>query len=330
MRILIKFFRGLAVFVLLLGAIYLIGPRVDTPDLDLTPVTIEVPLEELESWIEQKETAIGNVRPGNASTLYFQDSIPKKTKYAVLYLHGFTASGKEGEPVHQMVAQALDANLYIPRLFAHGLEETEPMLEFNNEAYWHSGKEALAIAKQLGEQVIVLATSHGGALGLSLANDPDIAALVLYSPNIALYSGTSKLLSKPWGLQIARFIKGGNYHFMEGPSEEKKKYWTTKTRLESLVHMQKFLDLKMRKSTFQKVTAPTLLAYYYKNDSLQDKVVSVPAMLNMYDQLGTPEALKEKIAFPNVCDHVITSYITTTQYDEVAVATISFLKQHLK
>ncbi|MGA0444713.1 MAG: hypothetical protein ACO3M3_06575, partial [Flavobacteriaceae bacterium] len=62
MRILIKFFSGLAIFVLLLGAIYLIGPRVDTPDLDLTPVTIDVPLEELESWIEQKETAIGNVR----------------------------------------------------------------------------------------------------------------------------------------------------------------------------------------------------------------------------------------------------------------------------
>lgn len=330
MKIIIKFLRSLSIIVLLLGAIYLLGPRVEKPNFDPTPVIIDVPIQELETWINQKEEQVGNVRHGNASKILFKDSIPKKTKYSVLYLHGFTASGKEGEPVHNMVAQALEANLYIPRLYAHGLEEAEPMLEFNNETYWNSGKEALAIAKELGDQVIVLATSHGGALALSLANDPDIAALVLYSPNIALYSNTSKILSRPWGLQIARFMKGGNYHFMDGPSEEKKMYWTTKTRLESLLHMQKFLDLKMRKSTFQKVTVPTLLAYYYKNDSLQDKVVSVPAMLKMFDQLGTPKALKEKIAFPDVADHVITSYITTNKFDEVALATIAFLKQHLK
>lgn len=324
-----KVLRGFAIFFLLLGALYLVGPRVETPELNESPVSVPSDLMSLERWITEKENALGNVRSGNASQIIFNDSVPKKTKFSVLYLHGFTASGREGEPVHRDIAKALGANLYIPRLYGHGLEETEPMLGFNNEDFWESGKEALAVAKQLGEKVIVLGTSHGGALSLSLATDPDIAALCLFGPNIAVYDPKAKLLSKPWGLQIARFVKGGNYHYMVTSNEEKKNYWTTKARLESLIHMQKFLDVKMRKATFKKVQAPVFLGYYYKNDSLQDQVVSVPAMLEMYDQLGTPQHLKQKKAFPEAGDHVLTSYLSTENYEAVTREVLQFLSDKL-
>ena len=324
-----KVLRGFAIFFLLLGALYLVGPRVETPELNESPVSVPSNLMSLEQWITEKENALGNVRSGNASQIIFNDSVPKKTKFSVLYLHGFTASGREGEPVHRDIAKALGANLYIPRLYGHGLEETEPMLGFNNEDFWESGKEALAVAKQLGEKVIVLGTSHGGSLSLSLATDPDIAALCLFGPNIAVYDPKAKLLSKPWGLQIARLVKGGNYHHMVTSNEEKKNYWTTKARLESLIHMQKFLDVKMRKATFKKVQAPVLLGYYYKNDSLQDQVVSVPAMLEMYDQLGTPQHLKQKIAFPEAGDHVLTSYLSTENYEAVTREVLQFLSDKL-
>lgn len=324
-----KVLRGFAIFFLLLGALYLVGPRVETPELNESPVSVLSDLMSLERWITEKENALGNVRSGNASQIIFNDSVPKKTKFSVLYLHGFTASGREGEPVHRDIAKALGANLYIPRLYGHGLEETEPMLGFNNEDFWESGKEALAVAKQLGEKVIVLGTSHGGSLSLSLATDPDIAALCLFGPNIAVYDPKAKLLSKPWGLQIARLVKGGNYHHMVTSNEEKKNYWTTKARLESLIHMQKFLDVKMRKATFKKVQAPVFLGYYYKNDSLQDQVVSVPAMLEMYDQLGTPQHLKQKKAFPEAGDHVLTSYLSTENYEAVTQEVLQFLSDKL-
>ena len=324
-----KVLRGFAIFFLLLGALYLVGPRVETPELNESPVSVPSNLMSLEQWITEKENALGNVRSGNASQIIFNDSVPQKTKFSVLYLHGFTASGREGEPVHRDIAKALGANLYIPRLYGHGLEETEPMLGFNNEDFWESGKEALAVAKQLGKKVIVLGTSHGGSLSLSLATDPDIAALCLFGPNIAVYDPKAKLLSKPWGLQIARLVKGGNYHHMVTSNEEKKNYWTTKARLESLIHMQKFLDVKMRKATFKKVQAPVFLGYYYKNDSLQDQVVSVPAMLEMYDQLGTPQHLKQKIAFPEAGDHVLTSYLSTENYEAVTREVLQFLSDKL-
>ena len=311
---------------LILGAIYLVGPRVETPEFSNEVPEVPDNLVKLQKWINTKEILQGNVRPGNASKIIFNDSIPQKTEYSVIYYHGFTASGMEGDPVHRNISNVLGANLYIPRLFGHGLEEEESMLNFNNDDFWKSGKEALEVAKKLGEKVIVLGTSHGGSLALALGNDPSIEAMLLFGPNIAVFDPKAKLLSKPWGLQIGRLVKGGNYHEWEA-NDEKKKYWSTKTRLEAMTHMQKFLDVKMRRSVFKKVKVPVFLAYYYKSDSLQDNVVSVPAMLKMYDQLGTPDSLKEKQAFPEVGDHVLTSYISTQYYDVVTKASLAFLSK---
>ena len=71
------------------------------------------------------------------------------------------------------------------------------------------------------------------------------------------------------------------------------------------------------------------MGYYYKNDSLQDQVVSVPAMLEMYDQLGTPQHLKQKIAFPEAGDHVLTSYLSTENYEAVTREVLQFLSDKL-
>jgi esterase/lipase len=326
-----KIIKGIIVFILIFGALYLLGPRVETPELNMEAVEVPSDLMILSNWIEEKENTLGNVRPDNASKIIFNDSLlPKKTKFSILYLHGFTASGMEGDPVHRNIANALGSNLYIPRLYGHGLDEKEPMLTFNNDAYWQSAKESIAVAKQLGEEIILLGTSHGGSLSLSLAEDPKIKAICLFGPNIAVFDPLSKLLSKPWGLQIARLVKGGNYHIWDNTNSEKKKYWTTKTRLESATHMQKFLDVKMHKSTFEKVKKPVFMGYYFKNKKFQDSVVSVEAMLKMFDQLGTPENLKVKKAFPNAGDHVITSYLSGDNYDKVTQETLSFLNKVLE
>ena len=190
-----KIIKNVSIIFLLLGALFLLGPRVDTPKLEMDAVEVPSDLIILNNWIKQKENALGNVRCGNASRIIFNDSLPQKTKYSVLYLHGFTASGMEGDPVHRNIANALGANLYIPRLFGHGLDEDEPMLNFNNDAYWESAKESIAVAKQLGEEVILLGTSHGGSLSLSLGVDSNIKAICLFGPNIAVFYPLSKILS---------------------------------------------------------------------------------------------------------------------------------------
>ena len=258
-----RIFKFFWILILILGGLYLIGPRVENPDLNMIPVEVPKELNTLKNWISNKEKMLGNVRPGNESYIEFNDSIPKKTNYSVLYLHGFTASGIEGDPVHRKIAKFLNANLYVPRLYGHGLNEKEPMLNYNNNDFWESAKEAISVAKALGDKVILLGTSHGGVLSLCFGTDPSIAAICLFAPNIEVYDPLAKLLSKPWGLQMARLVRGSKYHNMNNMNIEKKKYWTSKIRLESTLHMQKLLDIKMNKSTYEKIKVPVFMGYYY-------------------------------------------------------------------
>ena len=317
-------------FVLLvLSGLFIIGPQTEAPDLVLPQPEISLPLSELKDWINTQESTFDNIKKDNASQLEFYDSIPQKTAYSVLYLHGFSASTEEGDPVHRNIALALKANLYLPRLSDHGLIEEEPMLNFTGQKYLDSAKEALAIAKKIGEKVIVISSSTGGTLSLILGNDPQIAALLLFGPNVEIYDPKSKLLTLPWGLQIAEWVLGGKYHNMNKITEEKKNYWTIRYRLESTVELQKLLETGMRPEVFQRITAPVFMGYYYKNEEEQDKVVSIPAMLRMFDQLGTPEDKKQKVAFPEAGDHVIISHLSTPNHQQAELAALAFLQKQL-
>ena len=173
--------------------------------------------------------------------------------------------------------------------------------------YWESAKQALAIGKKLGRKVILMGTSTGGSLALQLAVDypDDVAALILLSPNIAINDPFAWLLNNPWGLQIARAVKHGNYIVSDDDRDIYRRYWNKPYRLEAAVALEEYLETAMVRDNFKKVKQPTLVLYYYKDDQHQDKVVKVSAILNMYDELGTPENLKRKVAMPNTGDHVI-------------------------
>jgi hypothetical protein len=86
----------------------------------------------------------------------------------------------------------------------------------------------------------------------------------------------------------------------------------------------------MKPEIFAKVKCPVFLAYYYKNEEEQDKTVSVPAMLKMFDELGTPSELKRKQAFPEAGAHVIASYIRTKEWQHVESETNKFLTEIVK
>ncbi len=169
---------------------------------------------------------------------------------------------------------------------------------------WESAKEALAIGKSLGEKVIVISTSTGGTLALTLAAEfpEDVFALINMSPNIRINHPLAFIGNDPWGLQIARLARGGKYE-ISPPEPFHDKYWYQKSRLEAVTQLEELLEEKMNKSTFQKVKCPSLTLYYYKNEKEQDPTVKVSAMLEMNLELGTAEDLKVAIAMPNTGDH---------------------------
>ncbi|PWL37943.1 alpha/beta hydrolase [Flagellimonas aquimarina] len=330
MKILLKTLKALALIIAIVAVVYAFGPKVEKPNLDKVLPEVSSDLVELEKWIHKKEEATTNIKPENNAKIIWFDSIPSKTEYSIVYLHGWSASRMEGNPLHLDTAKRYGCNLYLPRLAGHGLNEEEAMLNLTANEVLDSAKEAIAVAKQLGNKVIIMATSTGGTLALHLAGgDQDIAGILLYSPNIEIYDKNAKLLAGPWGVNLARAVKKSDYHEFEA-SEEKRKYWTNKYRVEALTHLQALVDNTMVPETFQKVTQPVFLGYFYKNDSIQDNVVSVPAMLEMYEELGTATNLKRKVAFSNVGDHVMTSSITSKDLVSVKKETEKFFEEVLK
>ena len=188
----------------------------------------------------------------------------------------------------------------------------------------------MAVGKLLGEKVILMGTSTGCTLALALAaQHPELAALVLYAPNIRINHPLDFVATLPWGLQIVRQVEGGQYHHVENSIPEKAQFWTMRYRLEAVVHMQKLLETAMIPETFAKVTVPVFSGYYYKNESAQDPVVSVAAMRTMFTELGTPKELKEEKAFPNAGAHEIASQLVSNNHDGVRVATLAFLNRIL-
>ncbi|WP_245808766.1 alpha/beta hydrolase [Arenibacter troitsensis] len=287
---------------------------------------METDLTKLQNSILEKERLNTKIKANNEAQILWYDSIPRKTEYSILYLHGWSASHEEGAPLHRELGQRYGANVYLPRLEGHGIQEEQAMLQLTATDYFESAKEALAVAKQIGDKVIVMGTSTGGTLALYLAQgDKDIASLLLYSPNIRIYDPSAFLLSGPWGLEIAKTIMDSDFYESEADSL-KQSYWTTKYRVEALTQLQALLDETMKPEVFQHIDQPTFLGYYYKNEEEQDKVVSVSALLEMYEELGVDSSLKRKVAFPEVGNHVMTSYITSKDLESVKRETIGFLE----
>lgn len=327
-----KFLKWSLLLIGLLAIVYLLGPNPDTPiysmDFPLVPDST-IMLDEFVSQIEADHP----IKPENEARIIWQnDSLKNKTPYAVIYLHGFTASQKEGDPVHVNFAKKFGCNLYLARLAEHGLDSSDLLINLTAEKYWESAKQALAIGSKLGEKVILMGTSTGctNALQLAAAFPDKVHALILYSPNIEIFDPNAPLLNNPWGLQIARLVKKSDQITTTDQSETYRKFWYSNYRLEGVVALQEMMETTMKKEYFQKVTQPLLMLYYYKDEAHQDRVVKVSAMQRMFAEVGTPTDLKRAVAIPNAGDHVIGSPIKSKDIASVESETEKFAKDILR
>ncbi len=316
--------------ILVLIAVYFLGPQPPDPKFDLTLPTVPHDAAALEKYVRDNE-AKHVVKPDNEARIVWADSSKMKTEYSIIYLHGFSASQKEGDPIHRRLAAKFGCNLYLARLADHGVDTTEALLYFSADRFWETSKQALAIGKQLGDKVIVLSTSTGGTTALMLAAEypNDVYALINMSPNIAINDPAAFLLNNPWGLQIARMVLGGDYR-ITGADEERAKYWNKKYRIESLVQLEELVEQRMNEETFARIKQPSLTLYYYKDEENQDPEVKVSGMLKMNEQLSTPADMKQTIAFPNAGAHVIGSDLASKDVEGVYQAIEKFFIEKLK
>ncbi|MFM2363651.1 MAG: hypothetical protein RLZZ316_2553, partial [Bacteroidota bacterium] len=99
MRVTKKLLKVLFVIIGALVVLYVVGPNPSTPIYGKEWPAIPASSALLETYIKNNEAA-HRLKPNNeARIVWNNDSLKNKTPYAIVYLHGFSASQEEGNPV---------------------------------------------------------------------------------------------------------------------------------------------------------------------------------------------------------------------------------------
>ena len=310
-----KIFFTLAVLALVLGGLFLFGPR---PRVDPDPL-VQVPTDpsELVGYLSALESRFDDLVPGTERAIVWDNPVaPAPTPLSVVYLHGFSATHRETAPLAEDLAVALHANLYLTRLTGHG--RTSESLGNATASDWLSdAAEAVEIGAVLGERVVLLGVSTGATLATWAAANPQladrIAALVLVSPNYGLRDARARYLTFPWGAWLAGRLYGADYSF-EPANEEHALYWTETYPVRSLAEMSALTQL-VDGGVLADVRAPTII-FLDPNDQVIDpdrvqdafvRLGSATKDLALTSETGDPErhVLAGDILSPGLTEWVV-------------------------
>lgn len=189
----------------------------------------DLPLEVIDDWLRAREGVFPDLTPGTEKLVLWADAPATRTPLALVYLHGFSATRAEIEPVPQRIARALGANLFLTRLAGHG-RPGEALGRVTTEDWALDLDEALGLGRRLGRQVVLIGTSTGGSLAALAALDPDLrtglAGVVLVSPNFGLRSRQAWLLDLPHARRWLPALMGRERSF-EPRNPDHERFWTT-------------------------------------------------------------------------------------------------------
>lgn len=277
-----------------------------------------------EAAVHAREGVLENeLKPGNRAKITRVDpGSPSRTRFSVLYIHGLSASPGECDDAPQRLARAIGANLYAHRLPGHGLVTEGATHGLTREILLNDAARALDISQMLGEEVIVLGSSLGASLGLTLAarRPGDVAALIVWSPGIR--AREPALLDQLAAMdQVIRYTG-------PAPTDVQRIYWS-EPHADAYRALRDLFEQDMTADTFAKVQCPVFMAYYYRDEQNQDPTASVEAMRWMFDSLGTPPARKEAVAYPDGA-HVVGSPYRSAAAPRVLDDSVCFLRGMLE
>jgi esterase/lipase len=184
-------------------------------------------LTDLDAWLAQREAAEGGVRPGCKQQIVWNDGV-RKTPLAVVYIHGFSATGAEVRPLPDLVAKEFGANVFFARLTGHG-QDGAAMGRARLPAWERDVDLALAIGEALGDEVIVMGCSTGCTLlTTALARGANVKGIVHVSPNYGLRHKIGHALLQMPAVRSWGPILVGKERSFEPISDTHAELWTVK------------------------------------------------------------------------------------------------------
>ncbi len=222
-----KILITLIILIIAVGTLYAIGPRVPV-DTTVTFNSTSIG-DDVDAYLAASEAAFDDIRDGlEKQVIWAYPASKAKTPLSIVYLHGFSSSKGETSPLSDIVARELGANLFYTRLTGHG-RDGEAMTDATVNRWINDLAEAIAIGRKIGERVVIIGTSTGGALAAWGATEPtlldDVAAMALISPNFGIQAAGASLLTLPWGGDLAELIAGKERSY-EPQNELHRKYNT--------------------------------------------------------------------------------------------------------
>jgi len=281
--------------------------------------------DDIEAWLADAERQVAtqySLIPDTEKRVTWHGEAGTRTPYAVVTLHGFSATRQETAPLAERVATALGANLFETRLTGHGHAE-QPMQEVRAEDWLADTAEALAIGARIGDKIVVIGTSTGGTLALAMSNHraaDTVSDIVLISPNVQPSDGNAAWLTRPAGPLIARLIAGGTRSW-EAHNERQARYWSTSYPLEAAIEVMRLVDLL--DARLPMTLQQNLLVLL----SPRDTVVSPAATKQAYEHIDAPrKALIEIEDAGDPSNHVLAGDILSPDStDEVSVMIVDFV-----
>jgi esterase/lipase len=275
-----------ALLVAALTTLAIFGPRVEV-SATVRPAILPA---DLDAYLATSETAIPVLRPEARRRIVWHDpGLRQRTRYAVVYLHGFSASAPELAPLPQQVARALGANLYLARLRGHG-QDAGALGKATANEWLADAADAYAIGARLGERVVVIGASTGATLAVWLATRPGLEklhALVLMAPNFGAADPRERLLRLPLAEQLVPLLVPT--HGFEPRNAEQGRHWTTSYPSPVLLQLAA-LVAHVSRLPLETIAVPTLTFY-----APGDKVIDVSRMLAAHDRVARASGARKEL-----------------------------------
>jgi len=311
--------KSLLAIVVILAAVFFLGPvnqfGENAPAVRPAPPTV---LSELDGWLQQSEAKFADIKPGTAKAIVWASDKKESTEWAVVYVHGFSASRLETSPVAEQVAKQLGANLFDTRLTGHGLPGIA-MGEATPQDWLADTQEAINIGHALGKKVLLISCSTGSTLSTWWATSAEaekIQAHVFISPNFGLKDKRSELINGHWGQRIAYAVTGDTIKYQsEDPREAQA--WTQSYPTKALFPMMALVK-QVRESDLSKFKAPVLVLY-----SEQDQTVDPAEIKTAFAHFGSSHKNLEPVNYSqSKGQHVLAGDIRDSKAVEPMVQSI--------
>ena len=281
--------RILAVLVVLGAALWAFGPyepadlsaRFDPADMG----------DDIDAHFAKVEAAYDDITPGTQKQVVWSGERGAQTPLAIYYVHGFSATSEEIQPVPRRLGQQLGANVVYTRLRGHG-RSGDDMAKATVADWMHDFTEGLTAAKRTGERVVIISTSTGSTLVHAAAADAglmeDVAGLIFVSPNYGLNSPFAGLIGWPAARYWLPVLVGQRRNF-EPRNEAHGTYWTTEYPSVAVMPVDALVRA-VRKIDPAEFTVPVLF-HFAKDDGVvrSDLSLAMVAAWGADAQVSHPE-----------------------------------------